>query len=1148
MAVADLPSAAAAAVIPPPGPAAQIRYGATPAPAVVTSAITAAPSGDYRIDALQTGFKWGTTALTYSFFAGGSYYGSESTPTPVSEAVKANVRHILADVIAPLINVTFTEVPDTPTSYGLLRYLRSPAASYAYAYIPTGSDTNTGSRSDVVGDVVLNPADDVVGGTTNARFNSFQSGPGSHGFQSLIHETCHALGLKHPFESPVLSRAEENWDNTVMTYNFLGSEPATPMAYDVLALQYLYGARTATRATDTTYTFTAVDAFAPGSGATGAPGSPYGRMKNMLWDGGGVDTVDLSGVAAATAGFRIDIQPGGWITGNAAYNSVSYDTTLKTTDYGTRIPLTGTTIENVVGTPSADTILLNTAGNTVSGYAPATTTGADVIFNSDQSDTLDLGLFRQTDVTASQTGTDLVLALGGGSSVTVKNYYGVPAGSRMVIQYKSQAAVTITADRSVVKAGDTAAITFTLGGPSTTFTATDVTATGGTLSGFTGGGASYRATFTPTPGFVGTATIAVAAGAFTDAGGVRNTPGSLDLAVDTVAPTVAITRAGGGSVRNGATDTITFTLSEPATNFVAADVTVRGGTLSGFAGAAAGYTAVFTPTPGFGGTATVTVAAGGFTDAAGNQNAAAVPLAIPVGIVTPTVTIARAGAGTLKIGDTESIGFTLNAASTTFTAADVAVTGGVLSDFTGAGTAYRATFTPTRNLEGTATIAVAAGAFTDAYGTPNAAGALEMPVDTNAPTIVITRAGTRPLAAGDTDTIAFALSEPSATFTAADVTVVGGTLAGFAGTGGSYTAVFMPAPGFAGTASVAVAAAVCTDAAGNGNAAAGPLWIAVAGRAPTVAIARAGAGPLGPGGSDTITFTLSAATTGFTLADVAVTGGVLADFTGSGADYRATFTPTAGVGSVATISVAAGAFTDAFGTPNAAASLELPLAPPPPAPVAVTITRAGTGTLRSGDTDTITFTLGRRSTTFTAADVTVRGGRLAGFAGSGTRYTAVFTPAAGSVGTASIAVAAGTFTDAAGTANAAAAPLSIPVGGVAIPITASAPGLGTSLRDAVRVAGELRSIRIVFNQPVSGLTTAALRLQVNGRSVSLAGAAVVGSGAVYTLALPRGRTGLKGTYVLEIFSPGIVAGQTRMTTPSRIVWTNQPGPATQPRV
>jgi len=65
--------------------------------------------------------------------------------------------------------------------------------------------------------------------------------------------------------------------------------------------------------------------------------------------------------------------------------------------------------------------------------------------------------------------------------------------------------------------------------------AADVTVTGGTLSGFTGSGKSYSATFIPTASFKGSGTVSVAAGKFTDAAGNENTAGGLAtaLSIDT---------------------------------------------------------------------------------------------------------------------------------------------------------------------------------------------------------------------------------------------------------------------------------------------------------------------------------------------------------------------------------------------------------------------------------------------------------------------------------------------------------------------------------------------------------------------------------------------------------------------------------------
>ena len=68
----------------------------------------------------------------------------------------------------------------------------------------------------------------------------------------------------------------------------------------------------------------------------------------------------------------------------------------------------------------------------------------------------------------------------------------------------------------------------------------------------------------------------------------------------------------------------------------------------------------------------------------------------------------------------------------------------------------------------------------------------------------------------------------------------------------------------------------------------------------------------------TVTFTSSASTSNFVVGDITVSGGSLSSFSGSGTTYTATFTPSAD--GATTIDVAAGAFTDASGYSNAAAT------------------------------------------------------------------------------------------------------------------------------------------------------------------------------------------------------------------------------------
>ena len=191
--------------------------------------------------------------------------------------------------------------------------------------------------------------------------------------------------------------------------------------------------------------------------------------------------------------------------------------------------------------------------------------------------------------------------------------------------------IAITSDVSVLKAGETATITFTLSEVSTDFVASDVTVTGGALSGFalkSGETKVYTATFTPTTNSTTAGAISVASSKFTDAAGNNNADGSdannsVSLTVDTVVPTIAIT-SDVSVLKAGETATITFTLSEVSTDFVASDVTVTGGALSGFAlksGETKVYTATFTPTTNSTTAGAISVASSKFTDAAGNNNA-----------------------------------------------------------------------------------------------------------------------------------------------------------------------------------------------------------------------------------------------------------------------------------------------------------------------------------------------------------------------------------------------------------------------------------------------------------------------------------------------------------------------------------------------
>jgi uncharacterized protein with beta-barrel porin domain len=113
----------------------------------------------------------------------------------------------------------------------------------------------------------------------------------------------------------------------------------------------------------------------------------------------------------------------------------------------------------------------------------------------------------------------------------------------------------------------------------------------------------------------------------TDSDGNSDTEDWVVTVVDVVEsatnPTMTITalEVNDGAVSAHSSLSLTFTLSETATDFAVGDIVVTNGTLSEFTGSGKVYTATFTPTED--GPTTINIAADTFTDPANNDNTAA---------------------------------------------------------------------------------------------------------------------------------------------------------------------------------------------------------------------------------------------------------------------------------------------------------------------------------------------------------------------------------------------------------------------------------------------------------------------------------------------------------------------------------------------
>ena len=136
-------------------------------------------------------------------------------------------------------------------------------------------------------------------------------------------------------------------------------------------------------------------------------------------------------------------------------------------------------------------------------------------------------------------------------------------------------------------------------------------------------------------------TTALAAGAHSvtaravdAAGNVSAVSAPATVTIDTTAPTMEIVR-GASQLKAGETTTVTFVFSEdPGTSFGLDDITVTNGSVSGLLGTGLTRTVTFTPAPGVDG-GVATIAAEGYTDAAGNAGGKGAAVSIGVDTVAP---------------------------------------------------------------------------------------------------------------------------------------------------------------------------------------------------------------------------------------------------------------------------------------------------------------------------------------------------------------------------------------------------------------------------------------------------------------------------------------------------------------------------------